>query len=776
MPAYELPMPRDYGPLALWEFIETGIEEVMTNPREVVAIKTYMARHMTICSAVHRFCLLPREERVGSNSRTAMTPFNARGGRFAKNGEDLYTKLKGYLNKHLVGVYEKSKSHVDEDLLSYYIREWDRYTTAAKPISDFFGYLHQNWLKYEIDYGRKDVFDVYTLHLVQWRDELFTDRNINVMAGALKLVEKQRNGRTIDQSQIKSLMDSFVTLGLDETHRSRPTLDLYRYHFERPFLKATTRYYKNESTQMVSEDNVFEYMVKVEIWLDEEKRRVEQYLHPDSITLLMRTCFIASVAAHMDLLHRRFQVLLENDRQEYLAQMYRVFAKWNRILVFLRMWFELYVKESGLTCLKKVAADGENLEPKTYVNALLEILIPNRNLVDHVFEGDSGFVLSLNNACREFFNHNEVCKTDSTRSPELLAKYTDTLLKHGKISEKADLDASFDHIMMVFKYIEDKDVFQELYFKMLPERYFRSSWPSEDAEASMISKLIDTCGFEHRHKYRNMLQEIQISKALNESYSNWQGKASDDDTNKALDSNYHVLNARVWLLTPPTTTFNPPPEIIKNNTGFQKVYSEKYSRRNLTWLWNLCKGEIQANYIETVKIPYTFMVSAYQMAILLLFNDADVVTYKEAQKATKLSAEWLDPSLDILVKAKVLLRNPKNGKSEPGTSYALNYWFESKQVKVNLNLAIISERNQKEVQQHTHKTIQQDRQLLLQSTIARIMKSHRKLKHFKLVQKTISQIESRFTPKVLDIEKAINKLVEREYLERLDGEELGYLP
>lgn len=765
-------MPGDYGSVALWEFIETGIEEVMTNPRGAVVAKTYhMARHMSMCSAVHDFCLLPREEREGSNSRTALRPFSSR---FAKNGEDLYTNLKGYLTKHVVGVYEKSKSHVDEDLLSYYIREWDRYTTAAKLISDFFGHWTKNWLKTEIYYGRKDVFDVYTLHLVQWRDELFTDRNINVMVEALKLVENQRNGMTIDQSQIKSLMDSFVALGLDETHRSRPSLDLYRYHFERPFLKATTRYYENKSTQMVSEDNVFEYMEKVEIWLDEEKLRVEQYLHPDSIAPLMKTCFRASVAAHLGVLHRKFQVLLENDRQEYLAQMYRVFAKWNRVLVLLRRWFEAYVKESGLTCLEKVAAEGENLEPKMYVNALLEILIPNRNLVDHVFAGDSGFALSLNNACKEFFNHNEVCKTDSTRSPQLLAKYTDAVLKNGESSEEADLDASLDHVMMVFKYIEDKDVFQELYSKMLPERYFRSSWASEFAEASMISKLIDTCGFEYRHKYRNMLQDIQTSKALTKSYSNWRGKASDkDDTKKAFDSDYHVLNARVWLLTPPTSAFIPPPEILKNNTGFQKGYSEKYGGRDLTWLWNLCKGEMQANYIETAKVPYTFMVSAYQMAILLLFNDADVVTYKEAQKATNLSAEWLDPSLDVFVKTKVLLRSPKNGKSEPGTSYTLNYWFESKQVKVNLNLAIISERS---VERHAHETIQQDRQLILQSTIARIMKSHRKIKHVKLVQKTISQIESRFAPTVLNIEKAIDKLVEREYLERLDREELGYLP
>ena len=43
--------------------------------------------------------------------------------------------------------------------------------------------------------------------------------------------------------------------------------------------------------------------------------------------------------------------------------------------------------------------------------------------------------------------------------------------------------------MVVFKYIEDKDVFQKFYSRMLAKRLVHQNSASDDAEASMISKL-----------------------------------------------------------------------------------------------------------------------------------------------------------------------------------------------------------------------------------------------------------------------------------------------
>ena len=693
---------------ATWAFLEDGVNRIMTNLKDGVDMKSYMG----IYTAVHNFCTSQKAVASGGG----VIGGNAHRGAHLL-GEDLYKNLRAYLKNHLEVLYEQSKGHVDEALLTYYIREWDRYTTAAKYVNHLFKYLNRHWVKREVDEGKKDVYDVYTLHLVSWRQVFFDKVHSSVMDAVLKMVKKQRDGETIEQSHIKSIVDSFVSLGLDETDTTKSTLDVYRFNFEKPFLDATTKYYEEESKQFVAQNPVVEYMKKAEARLQEEKDRVGLYLHQDIMNPLMKTCLGVLVTDHSTLLRDEFQVLLDTDRQEDLARMYKLLARIIDGLEPLRTKFEAHVRKSGLAAVEKVAIEGENMEPKTYVDTLLEVHSQYQQLVDNAFNGESEFVRSLDNACKEFVNRNKVCVTGSTRSPELLAKYTDTLLKKsGKSAEEADLEASLIQIMTVFKYIEDKDVFQKFYSRMLAKRLVHSSSASEDAETSMIGKLKEACGYEYTNKLQRMFQDIQISADLNSNFKEWVSKALDEEEMKrTVDSNYHILGTGFWPLTAPATNFYPPADIVKTYDRFQSFYFDKHNGRKLTWLWQLCKGEIKANYIKNSKIPYTFMVSTYQMAILLLFNDSDTVTYEDMQKATALSNEYLDPSLGVFVKAKVLLPSPENGKPEPGTSYSLNFNFKNKKIKVNLNINVKSEAKQ-EVED-THKTIEEDRKLLMQVCI-----------------------------------------------------------
>jgi cullin 1 len=56
---------------------------------------------------------------------------------------------------------------MDEDLLQYYTKQWNRYTTAARLINNIFMYINRYWVKREIDEDKKhDVYDIFTVGFV----------------------------------------------------------------------------------------------------------------------------------------------------------------------------------------------------------------------------------------------------------------------------------------------------------------------------------------------------------------------------------------------------------------------------------------------------------------------------------------------------------------------------------------------------------------------------------------------------------------------------------
>ncbi len=59
--------------------------------------------------------------------------------------------------------------------------------------------------------------------------------------------------------------------------------------------------------------------------------------------------------------------------------------------------------------------------------------------------------------------------------------------------------------MILFKYLEDKDVFQIFYTTKLSKRLIHGVSASDEAETRMISKLEEACGVEYTNNLRRML-------------------------------------------------------------------------------------------------------------------------------------------------------------------------------------------------------------------------------------------------------------------------------
>jgi len=613
---------------------------------------------------------------------------------------------------------------------------------------------------------------VYQLALVTWRDNLFKNLNKQVTNAVLKFIERERCGESINTRLVSSVKSCYVELGLneDEPTAKGQNLTVYKESFENQFLMDTERFYSRESAEFLQQNPVTEYMKKAESRLKEEERKVLEYLHETTLPILLKTCEKVLIEKHLETFEQEFMNMLVHDKDEDLGRMFQLVSRIPDGLTKLRNLLETHICNCGLEAIEKLGEEATN-DPKIYVTSILEVHRKFDSLVIRSFDRDGGFVASLDKACGKFINNNNVTKLakNSTKSPELLAKYCDALLKKSsKNPEDAELEETLNQIMTVFKYIEDKDVFQKFYSKMLAKRLVHGNSASDDAEASMISKLKQACGFEYTNKLQRMFQDVGLSKDLIE---NFKKHLVQSGSPLNLDFSIQVLSTGSWPFSQ-SCTFSLPSVLERCVDRFTTFYNKQHSGRKLNWLYHMCKGELVTHCF---KHTYTITASTFQMSILLAFNEELTWTVGKLVEITSIKEDLLIQTLQILLKSKLLclVESPQESDKmeelniNKDTKIQLFEGYKNKKLKVNINIPMKSE--QKQESDVTHKNIEEDRKLLIQAGIVRIMKMRKSLHHQNLIAEVLQILSSRFKPKVSVVKKCIDILIEKEYLERQDG-------
>ena len=131
----------------------------------------------------------------------------------------------------------------------------------------------------------------------------------------------------------------------------------------------------------------------------------------------------------------------------------------------------------------------------------------------------------------------------------MLARYCDSLLKKSanKGVNESEIDDKLTMSIIVFRYIDDKDVFQKFYSKMLGKRLIHSLSVSMDSEESMINKLKQACGHEFTSKIHRMFQDIRVSGDLIKQFNLWcNSSATLNESQLSIGFNIFVLQAGAW--------------------------------------------------------------------------------------------------------------------------------------------------------------------------------------------------------------------------------------
>lgn len=662
-----------------------------------------------------------------------------------KYGDKLYQGLRDVVDKHLSEVAEDVASSMDDNFLNNLNEAWSDHRISMLMIRDILMYMDRVYVMHN------NVLSVYDLGLRLFknniaRNQRIKDRLLNTL---LSMIHKERGGEVINRSLMKNITQMLVDLGVNSR-------SVYEEDFEVHFLKTSASFYKVESQSFIAENSCSDYMKKVEQRLTEEMDRVQHYLDSGTEPKIKDVVERELISAHMKTLVEMpgsgEVSMLTDDKLDDLHRMYNLLGRVSKGHELMREVMSKLVKETG----KQIVTDPANQEKQnSYVQALLDLKDKYDVILGKAFLNDKNFQHTLNQAFEYFINMNP-------RSPEFISLFIDEKLRKGlKGASEEEVEKTLDKVMMLFRFIQEKDVFEKYYKQHLAKRLLLGRSVSDDAERGMIAKLKTECGYQFTSKLEGMFTDMKTSVDTMDNFKNYVSSL-DDNPLGGIELNVHVLTTGFWP-TQTSTKCILPSEIQKCCDVFSKFYLSDHSGRRLTYQTNMGTAELRAQFNPK---RHELSCSTYQMCILLQFNQTKQMSYKEILAATGIPIPDLKRNLLTLACAKyrVLLKKTKERTIKEDDVFVWNEKFKSKLFRVKIMTIIQKETVRQRTE--TQKKIDEDRKHQIEAAVVRVMKARKKMQHAQLIAEVTKQLTTRFRPNPIIIKKRIESLIEREYLER----------
>jgi cullin 3 len=637
---------------------------------------------------------------------------------------------------------------------------------------------------YVVQAKRRPVYEL-GLHLFRitvWEHPAIKSRVLELV---LYQVSQERQGLALRDDRLKNIISMLLELG-----RADYSANVYQ-ELETRFLGDTQEFYHSESLQYLSNNTASDYVQKATRRLEEEKERAQQLALPSTTVGPLQSM------VQTELIERHSRTLVDMEPSGFAAML-----KDDTKLEDMRSLFDLFVRvPSSVDYLRDALADRIKTDGKTLMSdqekgisdpaALVKGVLTMRSKFNQVVKVCFRDEKKAQKRLRESFE--DVLNTDA-RAASCLAVYVDELLRVGLRGATEDqVQEELLQVITVFRYLQDKDVFESFYKQHLAKRLLGGRSVSDDAERSMVSLLKAECGYQFTTKLEGMFNDMRISRETRDKYKQYNNL--DNGLHRSIDMEVDVLTTGYWpsQTVPPCTLPQPIQDTIEH---FTKFYLEKHTGRKLSWQTAAGAAELKASFGAPGSIrKHELCVSTYQMCILLLYNEKDVLTLGEIRTKTHVPDVELRRHLISLCTPKNrILKKGSKGKgitSDDDTfTFNADYTSKLKRVRIPLvketsiagprgvgaaGLAAGATDDSSKVDGSVPVAVEEDRRHLVEAAIVRIMKARKSLNHNDLIAEVTRQLSIRFQPSPIFIKKRIESLIEREYLERSPNEHRVYL-
>ncbi|KJE89856.1 Cullin 4 [Capsaspora owczarzaki ATCC 30864] len=652
-------------------------------------------------------------------------------------GATLYERLTAECESHLRLEAEKL-SVASEDpvtFLSVVDACWQAHCEQMITIRSIFLHLDRTYVL-----QNPHVQSLWDVGLIYFRRQVaeVTVTQRRLITGILLLIEQERAGDSVNRSLLKSLLRMFSSLGM------------YTEAFEPHFLRATHELYAREGAALITTMPVPDYLAHVEARLQAESERIVHYLDIHTRRNLLATVERQLIEQHIRvLIERGFEELCNANRIADLSRFYSLLGRVNG-LEPLRVAFAAYIKKRGAA----LVCDPE--KDKNMVQDLLDMKQQLDTLLSQCFGHNDRFQNCMKESFEAFINMRQ------NKPAELIAKFIDAKLRAGnKEATEEELETVLDRLMILFRYIQGKDVFEAFYKNDLARRLLHNKSASVDSERAMLSKLKQECGGQFTGKLEGMFKDMDLSKAIMVSFNQSKFASQMGD----IELSVSVLTQGYWPTNKPTSM-----NMLRIQQEFQKFYLQKHTGKQLSW--DNPRGDclVRAAFPKGTK---ELQVSFMQTLVLLALNAGDGVSFPTIKAETNIGKSSLLRLLQSLAcgKIRVLNKNPKGRDVNETDTFDFNTDFVNKHYRLKVNQIQMKETAEENAD--TNEKVNQNRQYQIDAAIVRIMKARKSLAHQLLLSELFNQLK--FPMKPADLKKRIESLIDREYLERDEKDQSTYI-
>ncbi|XP_058570996.1 cullin-4B-like isoform X2 [Neofelis nebulosa] len=575
---------------------------------------------------------------------------------------------------------------------------------------------------------------IWDMGLELFKSYIICDQNVRsrTIDGILVLIAKERNGEMVDRCLIQRL----VTMLSD--------LRIYQESFESKFLEETSRFYAAEGRKLAQKKEIPGCLYHIKKLLEGEVDRVRTYLclntQKQLITLLEKQLLGEHLSA---VLQKGLSFLLDENRIEDLSLVYQVFSRIEcGFQVLLQHWIE-YIKKFGSSIVINPTKD------KTMVQELLDFKDKIDFIIEASFLKNEKIIVAMKDAFETFINKRP------NKPAELLAKYVDSKLRTGnKEATDEELEDLLAKVVILFRFIHEKDVFEAFYKKDLAKRLLLDKSASVDAEKSLLCKLEQECGTAFTNKLQGMFKDMELSKDIMIQLKQNQNIPGN------IDLTVNILTMSFWPTYIPKE-IQLPPDMERLQKNFKSFYLSRHSGRKLQWQSTLGRCVLRAEFKKGKK---ELQVTLFQTLVLLMFNEGNRFSLEEIKVATGVEDRELRRTLQSLAcgRARVLIKSPKGRDVEDGDVFFCNEEFKHKLFKIKINEIQMKETIEERT--ITTQRVSQDRRYQIDAAIVRIMKIRKTLTHSVLLSELYTQLK--FTLQPSDLKTRIESLIDRDYMER----------